>query len=95
MGLELGHVAAARCMSGYMADRPATRGVGEWFLLDPQVEGNTYRTIVKQVWSQFSEPLPDLQIAGLLSGEQLGVPPSGSLLILPPGSLDGSLGRQN
>lgn len=34
-GLELGQVPAARCMDGYMAGQPATKGVGEWFRLDP------------------------------------------------------------
>ena len=50
------------------------------------MEGNTDRTIVKKApESQFSEPLPDLQIAGLLSGEQLGLALAVSLSMLPPG----------
>lgn len=85
MGLELGHVSAAGCRGGYMAGRPATKGMDQQFLLDPQVIGNTYRTTVKRVWSQFPEPLPGLQIAGLLSGEWMDMAPTGSLCILPPG----------
>lgn len=85
MGLEQSHIAAARCMDGYMAGQPATKGVSEQSWLNPQVEGNTYRTTVKQFWGQYLEPFPDLPIiAGLLSGEQLGTALSVSLSRLPP-----------
>lgn len=84
MGIKLGHVTAARCMDRYMAGRPTTRDVGDWFLLDLQVEEIPVRPY-SSVWSQFSEPLPGKQIASLSSEEQMGVDSAGLLSILPSG----------